>query len=236
MKRLQKDWLTQGWLDFEYQKLVILAYLQGVRQHFSDKKVYPDLTDLHDHYENVAQFRSRKGTLSAHFPKELTGIDPEKVRLRFRPLQEDDGFLQELDAITAFALPHFRLAHEEGRQMAADIEAGLRVEPVGVLPLRRSEGYLFLHWTARPETHIFYFAATLYEGADSDHRQIRTRYVESARKSLGTTFEGLKRDLIRRQPQLPNPATFLVEARWPVPLEETFLPMARHLVARLAAS
>ncbi|WP_266366708.1 hypothetical protein [Tellurirhabdus rosea] len=189
---------------------------------------------MHDHYESVVQFRSRKGTLSANFPKDVSGIDPEKLRLRYKATVEDDSYMQELDAITAFALPRFGQARDEGRRMAAEIEADIRLEPVGVLPLRKSEGYLFLHWSSHPETHIFYFTATLFTGAYTGHRQIRTSYLESARKSLGTTFESLKRDLIRRQPHLPNPATFLVEAKRAVPLEETFLPMARQLVARVA--
>ena len=29
MKNLEKDWLTQGLIDFEYKKYILLSYLQG---------------------------------------------------------------------------------------------------------------------------------------------------------------------------------------------------------------
>ncbi|WP_234734834.1 hypothetical protein [Tellurirhabdus bombi] len=230
MKRLQKDWLTQEWIDFEYKKFVVLAYLQEVRQHFSDKKLYPDLTDLHDHYENGVQFRSRKGTLSRRFPKDVTGFDLEKLTLRYEPRTVDDTYLQQVDAIVDFALPRFREARDEGQQMAQEIEAELKLQPIGVLPLRKEEGYLFLHWTSKPETYIYQFNTTLYTGLRTTGRRVRMQYLESVRKGIGKTFEGLKLELIRRQPHLPNPATYLIEAKQTVPLEETLLPMAQRLV------
>jgi len=229
MERLQSDWLTQGWIDFEYKKYVVLAYLKGVRHRFADKMLFPDLPDVQALYESGVHFRQRKGTLSEHFPKEVSGVDPEKLRFRYSPKLEDDDYMQQVDAIMDFALPRFRQIRDEGQQMAADIAADLTLAPVGVMPLRKEEGYLFLHWTALPETHIYAYSLTLYTTAG---RQIRTRYLDSVRKGVGTTFEGLKRELIRKQPDLPNPATYLVEAKRYVPLEETFLPMAQRLVGK----
>lgn len=230
MKRLPKDWLTQGWIDVEYKKFIVLAYLQGVGQRFSDKMLFPDLTDLHEHYETGVGYQRRKGWLASGFPRDLTGIDPQTLSLQFTSRHEEDEYIQQVDAIMNFALPRFRQARDEGQEMAADIEAGLKMEPVGMMPLRRDEGYLFLHWTARPDTHIYYFSLTLYTGSEA--RLVRTNYIESVRRNLGMTFEGLKRDLIRRRPGLPNPATYLVESKREVPLDETFLPMAERLVGR----
>jgi len=233
MNTLQKDWLTQGWIDFEYKKFVIMAYLQEARQHFSDKKFYPTLPELHDHYESAAQFQSRKGTLSASFPKELTGIDPKSLAGQYKPKDEPEGYIQEIDAIMDFALPRFEQTLTEGQRMAREIEADLSLKPIGMLPLRRDEGYLFVHWTANPETHIYYFGLTLYAGFTGQtggKRIIRTRYIESVRKGVGQTFETLKLELIRRQPNLPNPATFMVESKRQLPLQETLLPMASRLI------
>jgi hypothetical protein len=242
MKKLQKDWLTQGLIDLEYKKFIVQAYLQNVQRHFSDKKLYPDLSDLRDHYENSLRFRNRKGTLSASFPKDVTGIDPESLTVRYQSRQEDEDYMAEIDSIINFALPRFGQTLTKGQQMADELAATLTLTPIGMLPLRRDEGYLFLHWTSHSQTHIYYFNLTwagltlpglnLTTSRSSDSQPIRTRYIDSVRKGIGVTYETLKLDLIRRRPYLPNPATFMVESKRRVPLEETLLPMAEKLVER----
>lgn len=241
MKKLQKDWLTQGLIDLEYKKFVVLAYLQHVQQHFSDKKLYPDLTELREHYETGLQFRNRKGTLSASFPKDATGIDPESLTVRYQPRQEDENYMAEIDSIINFALPRFNRTLTHGQEMADELAASLTLTPVGMMPLRRNEGYLFLHWTAHSQTHIYYFNLTwtglalpdfAFTTAQTGKKPIRTRYIDSVRKGIGVTYETLKLDLIRRRPYLPNPATFMIESKKRLPLEETLLPMAERLVER----
>ncbi|WP_176454254.1 hypothetical protein [Siphonobacter sp. BAB-5385] len=37
MKKLQKTWITDGLLDFEYKKYQLLAYLKHVNEHFQEK-------------------------------------------------------------------------------------------------------------------------------------------------------------------------------------------------------
>ena len=39
MKTLPKNWLTQGWIDFEYKKYQLLAYLQEAEKEFRSVKV-----------------------------------------------------------------------------------------------------------------------------------------------------------------------------------------------------
>ncbi|WP_460636236.1 hypothetical protein [Larkinella harenae] len=243
MKKLQKDWLTQGLIDLEYKKFVVLAYLKHVQQHFSDRKLYPDLTELRDHYETSLRFRNRKGTLSASFPKDATGIDPESLTVRYQPRLEEDTYMAEIDSIINFALPRFGQTLTKGQEMAKELEGNLTLTPVGMLPLCRDEGYLFLHWTSHSQTHIYYFNLTWTKRAlsaltDSPTQSlpIRTRYIDSVRKGIGTTYETLKLELIRRRPCLPNPATFMVESKRRLPLEETLLPMAERLVEREALS
>ncbi|RAJ99770.1 hypothetical protein LX87_01466 [Larkinella arboricola] len=239
MKKLQKDWLTQGLIDFEYKKFVVLAYLQHVQRHFSDKKFYPDLPELREHYESGLRFQNHKGKLSASFPKDATGINPESLTVRYQPRQEDDELMTEIDSIINFALPQFGQMLTKGQQMVEELEAALTLTPIGMLPLRRNEGYLFLHWTSHAQTHIYYFTVN-WPGLAlpgltlSQSQTIRTRYIDSVRKGIGTTYETLKLELIRQRPYLPNPATYMVESKRRLPLEETLLPMAGRLVERQA--
>ncbi|MFN3316181.1 MAG: hypothetical protein ACK40K_05165, partial [Raineya sp.] len=51
-------------------------------------------------------------------------------------------------------------------------------------------------------------------------------------KSIFETFENLKISLLRKYSELPNPATYLVNAKLPYPLEETLLPIAKRVLVR----
>jgi hypothetical protein len=41
MEKLKENWLTEGLIDFEYKKYVLLAYLKSVKESFSRVELYP---------------------------------------------------------------------------------------------------------------------------------------------------------------------------------------------------
>jgi hypothetical protein len=53
---------------------------------------------------------------------------------------------------------------------------------------------------------------------------------------LTNTFENIKSDLIRYHKNLPNPATFVIETAMMLPLEETFLPLAKRTIVKILAA
>jgi len=235
MKKLPIDWFAQGRLDAEYQQYVLLAYLQAVQQNFLADKLCPDLPDLRQHYETGVRFAKGKGTLNAAFPRRATGIAGPPPRIEYTAEVTDDEFMAEVDATMAFALPRFNAALTEGQQRWVDILATLTLAPVGLMPLRPEEGYLLLHATNQTDTQVYYFAMTLYTQQEPGGRLVQFHYVETVRKSLATTFESMKLDLIRRHRHLPNPATFMLESQRPYPVQETLLPIARQLLATQVA-
>ncbi len=236
MKKLQSDWLTQGWIDAEYQKYVVMAYLQAVQRNFLDEKLCPDLPDLRTHYENSLSFRQRKGTLNDAFPKRAVRIDPARQRIEYKSEVPDDGYLSEIDAIMEFAVPRFGQLLQEGQQLWEDIATSLTIEPVGLMPLRPDEGYLLLHRTTQAETHIYQFSLTLFDEKQPGGRTVHLHFVETKRKSIGTTFENMKMELVRRNRHLPNPATFMLESKRNYPVQETLLPIARQLIVKAATA
>lgn len=235
MKKLQPDWFLQNWLDAEYQKYVVMAYLQAVQQNFSEHKLYPDLLELRNHYDAGVRFARGKGTLNAAFPKRVSHITGPPPRVEFKSEVTDPDFMTELDAIMDFALPRFQQMLLEGRQRWTDIAHTLTLVPIGVLPLRPEEGYLMIHATNQSETQIYYFCMTLYSEQEPGGRLVQMHLVDVVRKSLANTFENIKLDLIRRNWALPNPATFMLESRCAYPVQETLLPIARQLLAQAVA-
>ncbi|MCX6217486.1 hypothetical protein [Spirosoma sp.] len=235
MKKLQPDWFTQNWLDAEYQKYVVLAYLQAVQQNFVEHKLWPDLPELRSHYNAGIHFSRGKGTLNAAFPKRVSRVTGPPPRIEYKSEVTDSALMAEMDAIMDFALPRFQAMLTEGQQRWADIAKSLTLAPVGLLPLRPEEGYLFLHASNQAEMQVYYFCMTLYSDQEPGGRLIQLRFVEAVRKSLANTFENIKLDLIRRHRHMPNPATFMLESKRLYPVQETLLPIARQLLAQAVA-
>lgn len=236
MKTLQPDWLTQGLIDAEHKKYVVMAYLQAVQTNFKAYRLYPDLPDLRTHYESSLSFRRCKGTLNQAFPKRVVRIDPRQQRIEYESELKEDAYLTEVDAIMEFALPRFGQVLTEGQQLWADIATSLTIAPVGLLPLRPEEGYLLLHRTTHAETSVYQFNLTLYDDKEPGGRRVHLRFVETKRKSLTTTFETMKLDLVRRYRHLPNPATYILESHKNYPVQETLLPIARQLIVKAIAA
>jgi hypothetical protein len=235
MKKLQPDWFTQNWLDAEYQKYVVMAYLQAVQKNFVEHKLCPDLPELRSHYDAGIRFSRGKGTLNAAFPKRVSRVTGPPPRIEYKSEVTDPAFMAEMDAIMEFALPRFQAMLTEGQQRWADIANSLILAPVGLLPLRPEEGYLLVHATDQAEMQIYYFCLTLYSDQEPGGRLVQLRFVEAVQKSLVNTFENIKLDLIRRHRHMPNPATFMLESQQSYPIQETLLPIARQLLVKAVA-
>ena len=235
MKKLQPDWFTQNWLDAEYQKYVVMAYLQAVRQNFTADRLCPDLPDLRTHYADGIRFSRGKDTLNAAFPKRISRVTGPPPRIEYKPDVTDPAFMTEMDATMDFALPRFQAMLAEGQQRWADIAGSLMLTPVGLMPLHPDEGYLLLYVTNQSEAQVYQFSLTLYSDQEPGGRMVQLRYVEAVRTSLVNTFENIKLDLIRRHRQLPNPATYRLETTRTYPVQETLLPIARQLLAQAVA-
>jgi len=75
MKKLQINWLTNGLIDFEYKKYMLLAYLKGVQEEFESKKLYPVFSDLIMHYQNLMQVKAHKKLVYEQFPQRISRAD-----------------------------------------------------------------------------------------------------------------------------------------------------------------
>src|SRR5213079_977921 len=103
MKTLSETWFADGYIDFELKKYTLLAYLQEVNKYFHENKLYPQLSDVIFHYNNMVAFRENKKFLQEQFPKKLTGIQLEKLELLYEQMMEDDELMGELEQIIQYA-------------------------------------------------------------------------------------------------------------------------------------
>ena len=68
-KKLHKDWLTEGLIDFEYKKYILLAYFKEVDIAFNRTHLYPFLSDIIEHYNRLKSFNEGQQIWKSVFQK-----------------------------------------------------------------------------------------------------------------------------------------------------------------------
>lgn len=232
MEPLKKDWITEGLIDAEYKKYLLLAYLKAVNANFGHKKLYPDLTELQRHYDYTWSLRDGKRKLQRQFSKTLSGIDWQKLQLQYESAHLHDTSLNEIEDILDFSIPQLKKVLAGGMEIYAEVEENLQISPIGIVPLDATEGYLFLYEHMLNETRIYQYSVTLFMHDVPPSRGVKTIHLDTVKRSLSMTFEQIKLDLVRKNKALPNPATYVVESRLTYPLEETLLPVAKKKVVK----
>ena len=232
MVTLGDDWLTEKHIDFEYKKYVLLAFLQQVEKDFELQKLYPSLREIIKHYNQVKAIKERKEELYNSFPAKATDVDTEKMQLVYEKIFHDNRLMQELESIINFSIPHLENHLAEGKKIYDAIESQLNIFPVGVIPLRSKEGYLFIRDGKNADTNVYEYDITFFEQSDAKYRGIHTEYVKTWETDLSMTYQYIKLELLKEKQNIPNPATYAIESEWVVPLEETLLPIAKRCLLK----
>lgn len=232
MKELSKNWFSEGLVDFEYKKYILLAYLKEVDGSFMENKLYPFLGDVIFHYQNMYEFLEDKEKLSNNFPKELSKSDLKKLKVVYKRLIEDDEVLGEIQRISEYALPQLKNAIVTGKELYEFAESKLAIEPIGVKPLYQNEGYVFTMIPPKKTGNVYRFEVKLFEHGEDKMRSINMKFIKTYLWSLGNSFENMKLDLIKNFTDLPNPATYLITSSLGFPFKQTFLPIAKRLLVK----
>jgi hypothetical protein len=232
MEKLSNDWLTQGLIDLEYKKYVLLGYLKTVRSSFDRVELYPFMADLVFHYRNLMAVKENKALIRESFPKEISLEEFNRLELRYKQLVEDDAVMTELESIIDFSLPRIRESLQEGSAIYEYVESQCEISPIGVTPLYSNEGYLFVTSPPESETNIYRYQVSFFDGSQEQLRSLNTEFIEKKEKKPLHTYERIKLELIRKFSDMPNPATFLILAKMKFPFSETLMPVAKRLFVK----
>jgi hypothetical protein len=232
MKTLSETWFAEGYIDFELKKYTLLAYLQEVNRYFDENKLYPQLSDVIFHYNNLCAFRENKQVLQQFFPKRLSKVDLERLQLLYERMVEDEDMMLQLEEIIHYAIERLGPTIRNGTGLYEFVEERLSITPVGLIPLDTQEGYMFLSNGSTRQTRVYQYRLSIFEKHDEKYRAIKTEYLETRRRSFVYTYEQIKAELLRSRAALPNPAVYSVETELTYPLEETLLPIAKRRLVR----
>ncbi|HVT87088.1 MAG TPA: hypothetical protein VHD35_17945 [Chitinophagaceae bacterium] len=232
MKSLSETWFAEGYIDFELKKYTLLAYLQEVNRYFNENKLYPQLADVIFHYNNIVAFRENKKFLQEHFPKKLTGVQLQKLQLLYEQMIEDDELMQELEDIINYSAGKIKNTINNGTEIYEFVEEKINIAPVGIIPLDVHEGYFFLSEGKNKSTRVYHYRLSIFERHDEKFRSIKTFFIDKWQRSISTTYEHIKSELIRKRSELPNPAVYSIETGLNFPVDETLLPIAKRSLVK----
>jgi len=230
MEALNNNWLTDGLMDVEFKKYVLLAYLKSCSDNFKENKLYPQLSDLVRHYHNLNELGNNMESLQKAFPKELSGFDFNKLKLEFDNLQPTDEYISTITEIMQFAIPNIQYTIEEGKGIYEEIEKHIEIGPVGIIPVYNQEGYLLLHQEYHKDVFVYQYHHSVVTHANENLRALSLNYLCKEVKSIANPIEQIKLNLIKKFKELPHPATFLCLSRIQLPMTETLLPLAKRLM------
>lgn len=212
MERLRPGWFLHGLWDEEYQRYRLLAYLRHIQAAFFAQRLYPPLSDLIESYEELRSLAQAQQTTAA--------------------LEDSTDTLYR---IIQFAIPKLEESIQEGQQIYDLIERHLQVEVVGLIPLYKAEGYLFLRRGGEKVVRAYRYEIRPIQDKEG-LVGIRLEPVEEFVFSiLATPFTILRERLLKAHKDLPTPLTLVVESPLEVPLQETLLPIIKRNLPRWIA-
>jgi len=212
MERLRPGWFLHGLWDEEYQRYRLLAYLRHVQAAFFAQRLYPPLSDLIESYEELRSLAQAQQTTAA--------------------LEDSTDTLYR---IIQFSIPKLEESIQEGQQIYDLIERHLQVEIVGLIPLYKAEGYLFLRRGGEKVVRAYRYEIRPIQDKEG-LVGIRLEPVEEFVFSiLATPFTILRERLLKAHKDLPTPLTLVVESPLEVPLQETLLPIIKRNLPRWIA-
>jgi len=179
---------------------------------FFAQRLYPPLSDLIESYEELRSLAQAQ---------QATAVLEDSTDTLYRIIQ--------------FAIPKLEESIQEGQKIYDLIERHLQVEVVGLIPLYKAEGYLFLRRGGEKVVRAYRYEIRPIQDKEG-LVGIRLEPVEEFVFSiLATPFTILRERLLKAHKDLPTPLTLVVESPLEVPLQETLLPIIKRNLPRWIA-
>ncbi|MGY6562602.1 MAG: hypothetical protein ACXITV_10895 [Luteibaculaceae bacterium] len=236
MYSLSNTWITDQPIDFELKKYQLLAWLQSTNKAFTALQIYPSLSDLIYQFNNLNTLKEEKKLMIDKFPKKLQSIDLAELKLNFTQLKSNSSYLEQIDEVIEFAMPEIEQEIKSGKELYQTVYNFMDIEPLGIIPLYKDEGYAFLHFTQSKQLSIYRYRSSMFTSSTDAFRGISFQYIETRKNNASISVDSIKRELTKSFNDLPNPATFLVTFNQLVPVEQTAVPLSKQKLLRYLAS
>lgn len=230
---LNFQWITEHPLDAECKRYLVLAYVQNIQKKFSSEILFPHLSDLIAHIRHLDTISEGFKILQSDFPKELTGFHTKTLSAVYSKKIDEEHIFSFVHELIEFAKPRLSETASTGTGIIEEVENHLQWQTIGLLPVIRDEGYLILSIDGISKVNVFRYALSSLSLASEKSRALSMNWVMSDTLSLSNSPQSIKLNLIRKFPDLPNPATFFCTSLKTWPMEETLLPVTKGFLNRM---
>jgi len=221
--------------DPESNQYRVLQGLKTLTDEFGHNRLYPTLSELIDLLNSLNLLLQETSSLDQQLPQQLKHVDLKNKKLHYEDVGLNRPDFRRVMELIRWAIPYIQKAIEEGTEIYDFVDENIAVEEVGILPIYREEGYYFVPEHREALLHLLRYEATLYTSGNERFRTLKTNIVDTIpQPGVQTSPESLKLELIGRNKDLPNPATFVCETSLEFPFYATILPVAkRKLMTRV---
>ena len=235
MRSLNKNWITEGLIDFEYKKYIMMSYLQFVEQRFSVKMLYPVLYELLEHFENLKGLELEMRFIEESFPKRISKIDFKNKKIGYEKTVLQNDWEAHLAEIVDLALSSFGEQIIIGNEIVKEIISKIKLDPVGIIPIFKKEGYIFVLFNRDSTVRIYRYKVSPIEVLDEE-KQTTLELIGVETISLATTLKQIKHRILENNRENPNPAIYAMYCEEKIPLNEALLPIAKKLLRQQIAA
>jgi hypothetical protein len=229
---LNHQWLTENPLDAEQKQYLLLAYIKYIQEKFSGEMLFPHLSHLIEHIRNLDHISNGFKSLENDFPRVLSGFNANATGLVFSPKNPEESVFSFVSELIDFAKPRLSYTASVGKEIFDEVENSLSIESIGILPVLQNEGYFLLAIDGLPKVNVFRYSVSSLSLDSEKYRSISMQWVMNDTLSLGNSPQHIKLALIRRFPELPNPAAFVCTSFKAWPMKETLLPVTRRILLK----
>jgi hypothetical protein len=227
-KSLKKNWFVDGWIDFEYKKYELLAYLQKVDQLFNQNKLYPYFSDLIYHYSYVNEYIQNERDFKSNFNKNIKSIDLKNLELNFKSEFKKHYIIEEMLNIIHFAQKELKTSIDQGEELYELIFSKMTIDTVGLIPFYNKEGYLIVTKSGNNNTTVFRYKSSLIHHNNDNYYGLKTDKIDESFYNYSSTPSSIKVKLINRFKDLPNPATYSLHCDLNFSYEHSVIPIAKR--------
>ena len=231
MEKLNKNWFVEGWIDFEYKKYILLAYLQKIKNSFDDVKLYPFLSDLIQHYEDLNRYNEQQLHLKNSFNKDIDTIDLKNLKINFKNFQEDE-IVNKIMEIVNYSIPKLKQSVERGTELYDFIRSKIKMDTVGIVPFYNKEGYLMIQIDGSPIISVYRYNSSIIHKNNDQYHGLKTQKIDQFNFSYSTSLPNIKIDLTKKYKDLPTPATYVIHCSMQFPKKHSIMPIAKRLLLK----
>lgn len=238
MKPLPLDIFLQAANDMELSRYKFLAAIKEAGDFLRKNRLYPDFAELINTYNLLNDIINKKFELTDRLPEKLIGFDLENKKVVYEKDELSEDKIKIVFDFINWAMPKLKEVIDEGKAIFAFIDKNMTVKEIGILPIYRKEGYFIIPDNEEETLLVYRYEMTLFPAEDDQYHTLKTKLIDAIGSSNKYEMkpEDIKIDLIKRFPDLPNPAAYNIYIDIDFPFIETVLPIAkRKLIRELAA-